>query len=317
MNHTRTSLYQVQVYRDPYKYSGFNVYQSPLTVTSGPSNRFATAVGGDLKSEPLLQAVNNPFESEKNLPLVEAVHTDHDDKIVDYVDDEPEPGPEPVSASIIVKENLDEIPSIKLDSDDPFEPEAEVDLENDFLPSINPLANNFLPQPSVSLPQHSIIQTLELLPPSFLENIRKQREFEESVANLREFSRDSIGEHKQVKREKLVERKKNEDDEDIVESRDLFSDASFNKDKIHAYNIYKNQWTTSGNKKLVVDASKALQRYYADHQILGASGDDRHISHFDVIDIDNSLFHQTERDSQHHTHQSHNHVGNKIMVGKS
>merc|ERR1719431_2124483 len=33
-----------------------------------------------------------------------------------------------------------------------------------------------------------------------------------------------------------------------------------------AYNIYKNQWTSTKKKKLVVDASKALQEYHNKHR---------------------------------------------------
>jgi len=38
--------------------------------------------------------------------------------------------------------------------------------------------------------------------------------------------------------------------------------AALTRDKMLAHSTYRNQWTSSGEKKLVVDASKALQHYY-------------------------------------------------------
>ena len=106
---------------------------------------------------------------------------------------------------------------------------------------------------------------------------------------------DSIGDHKQIKREPEVV-------VDYVEepdARELLSQAEFNKDKIHAYNIYKNMWTTSGDKKLVVDASRALQRYHLQHSL---GNKKRELSVFNRdADIDNYLRvpgQQTERDAQ-------------------
>ena len=77
-----------------------------------------------------------------------------------------------------------QLAALTADTDtDPFEPEAEVDFGTDFLPSTNPLALlSQLP------PAHSISQSLELLPASFLAQVREQREFEDSVADLREDS---------------------------------------------------------------------------------------------------------------------------------
>ena len=288
---------QVSLYRDPYKYSssGYNIY-SPVRTTAGPANRFSsdTAINSPIvtfRGEPMLQAVKNPF--------VEDVH--HDDHVKqedielvyeEEVEEEPVPDAEPVIDSIIVHDSLKKLAALKEDEDhdidDPFEPEAEVDIQQDFLPSINPLApKNILFPISSSLPVHSISQSLELLPESFLEQIRQQREFEDSIADLREIDDDV--DHKQRKRDHLASI-------DNPETRELiYSDASFNKDKIHAYNIYRNQWTTSGNKKLVVDASKALQKYYKERDDVG----DTQISYFNNFDIDNYL--QTDRDTGTHT----------------
>ena len=112
---------------------------------------------------------------------------------------------------------------------DPFEPEAEVDFGTDFLPSTNPLALlSQLP------PAHSISQSLELLPASFLAQVREQREFEDSVADLRE---DSAAPDLELAH---TEQEEDEDTEAEAEARELlYSDPSYNKDKIHAYNIYR------------------------------------------------------------------------------
>ena len=226
----------------------------------------------------MLQAVKNPFVEE-----VEIISKDIDIEI-------PEPNPEPV-----VENKLEALTSI--DQDDPFEPEAEVDIgeADDFLPSINPLAT--LP------PTHFIHQTLELLPASYLETIRQQREFEDSIADLRESYENEDIDHNQMKRDQAFEQ----------EPRDIFStDASFNKDKIHAYNIYKSQWTTSGDKKLVVDASVALRNYFMDK-------DKNHVSAPSFAsDIDNQLLGLTERDNtQTQVIQNISHVLNiQIKRGK-
>ena len=148
-----------------------------------------------------------------------------------------------------------QLAALTADTDtDPFEPEAEVDFGTDFLPSTNPLALlSQLP------PAHSISQSLELLPASFLAQVRKQREFEDSVADLREDSAAPDLEHARTEQQ--------EEEDTEAEARELlYSDPSYNKDKIHAYNIYRNQWTTSGDKKLVVDASQELRRYRRRHQ---------------------------------------------------
>ena len=232
----------------------------------------------------MLQAVRNPFV--EDVIIVEKEEISEED---------PEPDAEPVVSSFVEDDTKEELAALTLDPDDPFEPEAEVDIEaTDFLPSINPLAVSTLSFPTINnlpttLQSHSISQTLELLPPSFLENVRRQQKFEDSIADLRE----DIVDHKPIKREHNV-------DESDAEPRELFSDPQYNKDKIHAYNIYKNQWTTSGNKKLVVDASRALQRYYRQNNILNLG--DRQFSHLDHVDnniVDNDIenYLQTERDT--------------------
>ena len=264
----------IEVYRDPYQYSG-----PPYSPTGGPASRFSSSLVTNnnplVQSEPLLQAVKNPFDEE-----VEIVNVDNDLE-------EPVPQPEPGNEG-----SEKQLAALSLDPDDPFDPEAEVDIEADFLPSINPLASSPAFPVTRTVPVHSISQTLELLPPSYLDRIRQQREFEDSIANLRE---DSIGDHKQIKREPEVV-------VDYVEepdARELLSQAEFNKDKIHAYNIYKNMWTTSGDKKLVVDASRALQRYHLQHSL---GNKKRELSVFNRdADIDNYLRvpgQQTERDAQ-------------------
>ena len=279
----------IQIYKDP-----SYLYQSPIGPTAGPANRFTSdsvsinAPIVNVKGEPMLQAVRNPF--------VEDVLIVEEEKISG---DDPEPDAEPVVSSFVEDDTKVELAALTLDPDDPFEPEAEVDIETtDFLPSINPLAVSSLSFPTLNqipttLHTHSISQTLELLPPTFLENVRRQQKFEDSIADLRE----DIGDvdHKQIKREHT-------DDETDGEARELFSDPQYNKDKIHAYNIYKNQWTTSGNKKLVVDASRALQRYYRQNNLL--EGGDRQFSHLEHVDnniagadIENYLPFQTERDT--------------------
>ena len=96
-------------------------------------------------SEPLLQAVPNPFGEE-----FDVVNVDYDRE---------EPQPEP---TIDGDGSTKELAELSLDPDDPFEPEAEVDIGSDFLPSINPLAS--VPAFPVShVPVRSISQTLELL----------------------------------------------------------------------------------------------------------------------------------------------------------
>ena len=267
----------IQVYRDPFQYSG-----PPYSPTAGPASRFSASSSlvnsPAVHSEPLLQAVQNPFVEE-----LQSVKNDLE---------EPEPQPEPTVSYNVSKT---ELAALSLDPDDPFEPEAEVDIEADFLPSINPLASSSpaFPVSQLRVPVHSISQTLELLPPSYLDRIRQQREFEDNIANLRE---DTAGGHKQTKREQVQV-----DDYVEPDARELLSEAEFNKDKIHAYNIYKNMWTTSGDKKLVVDASRALQQYHLRHS-LGSKN--REFSVFsrdsEDVDIDNYLRApgQTERDTQ-------------------
>ena len=176
-----------------------------------------------------------------------------------HVDDEPLPEAEPLVSTFEDGGTRQQLAALTADPDDPFEPEAEVDFGTDFLPSTNPLA----PQLPLSLlsqlpPTHSISQSLELLPASFLAQVREQREFEDSIADLREDSAAHDMEHAHTKQE--------EEEDTEEEARELlYSDPSYNKDKIHAYNIYKNQWTTSGDKKLVVDASQELRRYRRRH----------------------------------------------------
>ena len=266
----------IQVYRDPYQYSG-----PPYSPTAGPSSRFsassALATNNPVitHSEPLLQAVKNPFGEE-----FDVVNVDYDLE---------EPQPEP---AIDGDGSTKELAALSLDPDDPFEPEAEVDIGSDFLPSINPLAS--VPAFPVShVPVRSISQTLELLPPSYLDRIRQQREYEDNIADLRE---DAIGDHKQTKREQVLDNSIEQPN-----ARELLYEAEFNKDKIHAYNIYKNMWTSSGDKKLVVDASRALQRYHLQHSL---GNKKREFSVFsrdsEDVDIDNYLRApgQTERDTQ-------------------
>ena len=127
-----------------------------------------------------------------------------------------------------------QLAALTADTDtDPFEPEAEVDFGTDFLPSTNPLALlSQLP------PAHSISQSLELLPASFLAQVREQREFEDSVADLREDSAAPDLEHAHTEQE--------EEEDTEAEARELlYSDPSYNKDKIHAYNIYRNSASKS------------------------------------------------------------------------
>ena len=168
-----------------------------------------------------------------------------------HVDDEPLPEAEPLVSTFEDGGTRQQLAALTADPDDPFEPEAEVDFGTDFLPSTNPLA------PLSQLPPtHSISQSLELLPASFLAQVREQRQFEDSIADLREDSAAHDMEHAHTEQE----------EEEDTEARELlYSDPSYNKDKIHAYNIYKNQWTTSGDKKLVVDASQELRRYRRRH----------------------------------------------------
>ena len=206
----------------------------------------------------MLQAVKNPFVEEVEIVLEES--------------DDEEAVPEPEIINSIVQE---ETAALTLDDDDPFEPEAEVDIgeADDFLPSINPLS-------SFPSETHFVHQSLELLPASYLETIRQQREFEDSIADLREFDEEDLEDHRQRKREKVIG----------PESREVFlSDAAYNKDKIHAYNIYRSQWTSSGDKKLVVDASKELEKYYKEQRLVSAPS-------FSV-DIDNQLYGETDRDT--------------------
>lgn len=262
-------------------------YQSPFMSTTGPENRFSSSSSiGHLPTliplgEPMLQAVKNPFVEE-----VEIISKDVDFEI-------PDPDPEPVEEN-----KLEALTS--LDPDDPFEPEAEVDIGDaeDFLPSINPLATL---QPTT----YSIHQSLELLPASYLDTIRQQREFEDSVADLRESYESEDMEHNQMKRDQVLEVEH--------EPREIFSsDAAYNKDKIHAYNIYKSQWTTSGDKKLVVDASVALRNYFMNK-------DKNHVSAPSFAsDIDNQLLGLTERDNtQTQVIQNISHVMNiQINCGK-
>ena len=270
----------IQVYRDPYQYSG-----PPYTTTAGPANRFSSsslALSNQVvQTEPLLQAVENPF--------VEEV-----DVISDKEEAGPQPQPEPIVPTFVENESNKDLAALTLDPDDPFEPEAEVHIEADFLPSINPLASGPAFSVSQHVPVHSIAQTLELLPPSYLDRIRQQREFEDNIANLRE---DIIADHEQTKREQSLEPGIEPD------AREFLSEAAYNKDKIHAYNIYKNMWTTSGNKKLVVDASRALQRYHLQHSLGSRKREFSLFSgHSEDADIDNYLSvpgdRQTERDTQ-------------------
>ena len=111
-------------------------------------------------------------------------------------------------------------------------------------------------------PSNSLHQTLTLLPASFIQTYATGRNFKEnnnvdfltkieSVADKREdFQPSENGQPK--KRENLP----------VEIHENIIADASLNKDKILAYNIYKNQWTSTNKKKMVVDASRALQDYH-------------------------------------------------------
>ena len=276
----------VGVYRDP-------VTSYHIKTANSPDSRFGSdfvkisAPLVSFKGEPIIQAVQNPYQvSIATTGLTE----------------EPEPQPEPApSVSSFSGEKVSSegnFVSVGEDLDDPFEPEAEVDLEVDFLPSVNPLSQ--LSSSVPSQPHHQphplqtnfISQSLELLPQSFLEGVRLQRQFEDQVADLRE---DSSHEH-DLDLQQSNNHKRENIQEIYPESKEaILTDASLNRDKILAYNVYKNQWTTSGDKKLVVDASKALQDYYRKYNLPAERQFSRDHNDFD---IELSGPHQPERDNQ-------------------
>ena len=327
----------IQVYQDPFQsYQKHPETYLPLTKTAySPANRFSSNI----------VPINVPIVTPKGEPILQAIshpHTDHRDHL-NHQHAEP-----------VLPDATFSSPSSSIDFDDPFEPEAEVDL--DFLPSTNPLLHQeskshfsnldvrnfreshsptYFPQehlksaknelfitpgnqhktnkesqdqpktfqtPSEQFvhsaaiqvsslqPTHSLHQTLKLLPGSFLETTESGRKFIENanvdfltkieeVADQREDFHPSAGAGQPKKRENSL----NEIDDDINE------DAALNKDKILAYNIYKNQWTSTDKKKLVVDASKALQNY---HKKRGPYIT-REFSNNNYLDIESSRPYQT------------------------
>ena len=270
----------MELYRDPVTIP-VGSYRDPVNsynikTASSPESRLASdflKINSPLVTfagEPMLQAVRNPYQEIEPKP-------------------EEEPSPNSYSGSDIISE--DSFVSVDEDVDDPFEPEAEVDLEVDFLPSVNPLSQ-VSPLSSHPLQTGFISQSLELLPPSFLAGVRRQRQFEDQVADLRE---DSISQDLQF--QTLSNNHKRENIQEIQfpkSQEDILTDASLNRDKILAYNTYKNQWTTSGDKKLVVDASKALHNYYRKHNLEERQTAREH----NGFDIDLSGPYQPERDNQ-------------------
>ena len=267
----------VSVYRDP-----VSSYQ--IKTASSPDSRFGSdfvKISAPLVSqpgEPIIQAVQNPYQ-------LSAALTEEPE--------EPQPEPAPSDSSFSSEGSFI---SVGEDLDDPFEPEAEVDLEVDFLPSVNPLSPLLSSVPSHHLPHphplqtNFISQSLELLPQSFLEEVRLQRQFEDQIADLRE---DSI---QDPEFQQSNNHKRENIQEIYPESKEaILTDASLNREKILAYNVYKNQWTTSGHKKLVVDASKALQDYYRKYNLPAKRQFSRDHNDFD---IELSGPHQAERDNQ-------------------
>ena len=262
----------VTMYRDP-------VQSYHVKTVNSPDSRFASdfvkisAPVVSFPGEPILQAVQNPYQVSS--PLTE----------------EPEPQPEqtPAGSSFSSEGSFVSVGEAE-DLDDPFEPEAEVDLEIDFLPSVNPLSqlsSSVPPQPH-PLQTNFISQSIELLPQSFLEGVRLQRQFEDHIADLREDNELEFQQSNNHKRENIQEI--------YPESKEaILTDASLNRDKILAYNVYKNQWTTSGDKKLVVDASKALQDYYRKYNLPAQR---QFSTDHNDFDIELSGPHQPERDNQ-------------------
>ena len=273
----------VGVYRDP-------VSSYHIKTANSPDSRFASdfvKISAPLVSfpgEPIIQAVQNPYQATTDLTE----------------ESEPQPEPAPSVSSYSLEGGSEGSfvsvgpQDLQLDLDDPFEPEAEVDLEVDVLPSINPLSqlSSSVPSQPHPLQTNFISQSLELLPQSFLQGVRLQRQFEDQVADLRE---DNTQDH-ELEFKQSNNHKRENIQEIYPESKEaILTDASLNRDKILAYNVYKNQWTTSGDKKLVVDASKALQDYYRKYNLPAERQFSRDHNDFD---IELSGPHQPERDNQ-------------------
>ena len=295
----------IQVYKDPfYSYQKHpETYRPPPKTAHSPASRFTSNIF----------PINVPVITPKGEPILQAISHPQGDKTKHK-------HPEPVLPNLTRGTKYS---SESDDFDDPFEPQAEADL--DFLPSTNPLlrqgiqnylqnlefpklreshAPTYFPQDHVvstkeehnfehhteeevknlpktftappeqfvhsaaiqvaSLkPSHSLHQTLKLLPGSFLQTSEAGRNFKdntnfdfltkiEEVADKREDFHPSEGDGQPKKRENSP----------IEIHENIIEDASLNKDKILAYNIYKNQWTSTKKKKMVVDASRALQNYH-------------------------------------------------------
>jgi len=118
-------------------------------------------------------------------------------------------------------------------------------------------------------PTHALHQTLNILPGSFLQSGTAARNHEDKsvVDILAEIEKvaDKRGDFIPSESEGQPKKRENSAGEIQKIHNNIIADASLNKDKILAYNIYKNQWTSTNKKKLVVDASKALQEYHNKH----------------------------------------------------
>ena len=269
----------VDVYRDPVSSYQIKNANSPDSRLASDYVKISPVV--KFTGEPMVQAVHNPYEANTS-GLTQEI--------------EPKPEKELSSTSYLgagaISDDSFIVVDEDVDVDDPFEPEAEVDLEIDFLPSVNPLSHVSGVQHSHPVQTNFVSQSLELLPPSFLEGVRLQRQFEDQIADLRE---DSIIQDLELKKSNNNHKRENIQEIFPQSKEAIFTDASLNRDKILAYNIYKNQWTTSGDKKLVQDPSQALHDYYRKYNLV----DERQtVRDHNTFDIDISGPYQPERDNQ-------------------
>ena len=154
---------------------------------------------------------------------------------------------------------------------------------------IHSICNQFVHSAPIKVaslqPTHSIHQTLHLLPESFLQHLEEP--FNDHIDDNNELLAmiDEIANKQEdfAASEEDRQPKKREQSTIMVDDNTI-EDASLNKDKILAYNIYKNQWTSTNKKKTVVDASIALKDYRRKHNLNSA----RDFSGSNYLDIESS-----------------------------
>ena len=177
-------------------------------------------------SEPILQAVQHPY-GELGTGLA-----DREEAVLPVPNSSLEPVALPVLHNSIQEKQTDQ-------TDDPWEPEAEfhTTVDRDFQPSTNPLYHT----PNVPFISADV-QNLTSVPAL---TFRLEREADNRESGLSDYSSFSSNQDQKV---------------------GLEDNPALNKDKLLAYSLYRQQWTSSGQKKLVVDASKALKEHKRRHR---------------------------------------------------